>query len=29
MKPVHDDVRNFLYFDGHAGPKRVTSYTNY
>ncbi|MGP8198781.1 MAG: DUF1559 domain-containing protein [Limisphaerales bacterium] len=29
MKPVHYDVRNFFYFDGHVAAKRVTSYTNY
>jgi prepilin-type N-terminal cleavage/methylation domain-containing protein/prepilin-type processing-associated H-X9-DG protein len=29
MKPVHTDVRNYFYFDGHAGSKRVNGYTNY
>jgi prepilin-type N-terminal cleavage/methylation domain-containing protein/prepilin-type processing-associated H-X9-DG protein len=27
--PVHLDVRNFFYFDGHVASKRVTGYTNY
>ena len=27
--PVHVDVRNFLFFDGHAANKKVTGYTNY
>lgn len=27
--PVHTDVRNYFYFDGHAGPQRVNGYTNY
>ena len=29
MKPVHYDVRNFLYFDSHVAPRRVNGYTNY
>jgi prepilin-type N-terminal cleavage/methylation domain-containing protein len=29
MKPVHVDVRNYFYFDGHAGYKRVNGYTNF
>jgi prepilin-type N-terminal cleavage/methylation domain-containing protein len=28
-KPVHLDVRNFFYFDGHAGSARVTTYKDY
>lgn len=27
--PVHGDVRNYFYFDGHAGAKKVTTYQNY
>ncbi len=27
--PVHDNVRNFLYFDSHAGSKKVTTYKDY
>jgi prepilin-type processing-associated H-X9-DG protein len=26
---VHYDVRNFAFFDGHAGAKQVKGYTNY
>jgi prepilin-type N-terminal cleavage/methylation domain-containing protein len=29
MKPVHVEVRDYLYFDGHAGYKRVNGYTNF
>ncbi len=29
MTPVHVDVRNYVFFDGHAGSKRVNGYTNY
>jgi len=29
MKPAHVTVRNYLYFDNHAGTKPVTVYTNY
>ncbi len=28
-RPVHDTVRNFLYFDSHAGSKKVTTYNDY
>lgn len=27
--PVHGDIRNYFYFDGHAGSKKVTTYQNY
>ncbi|MGB7746144.1 MAG: prepilin-type N-terminal cleavage/methylation domain-containing protein [Verrucomicrobiia bacterium] len=27
--PVHGTVRNFLYFDGRAGSKKVTTYSDY
>ena len=27
--PVHGSVRNFLYFDGRAGSKKVTTYKDY
>jgi len=27
--PVHYNVRNYFYFDGHAGSKPVNGYTNY
>ena len=29
MKPVHVDVRNYFYFDGHSGNKKVNGWTNY
>jgi prepilin-type N-terminal cleavage/methylation domain-containing protein/prepilin-type processing-associated H-X9-DG protein len=27
--PVHGKTRNFLFFDGHAGSKKVTTYSDY
>jgi prepilin-type N-terminal cleavage/methylation domain-containing protein len=27
--PVHGNIRNFFYFDGHAGAKKVTTYQDY
>jgi prepilin-type processing-associated H-X9-DG protein len=27
--PVHGNVRNFFYFDGHVNAKRVTTYQDY
>jgi len=29
LKPVHGNVRNYLYFDGHTAPKQVAGYQNY
>jgi prepilin-type processing-associated H-X9-DG protein len=29
LNPVHGSVRNFLYFDGRAGSKKVTTYSDY
>jgi prepilin-type N-terminal cleavage/methylation domain-containing protein len=29
MTPVHVDVRNYFYFDGHAANRRVNGWTNY
>jgi hypothetical protein len=29
MTPVHIDVRNYFYFDGHSANKRVNGYTNF
>ncbi|HEY4414129.1 MAG TPA: prepilin-type N-terminal cleavage/methylation domain-containing protein [Verrucomicrobiae bacterium] len=29
IKPVHGNSRNFLFFDGHANAKKVTTYSDY
>ena len=29
LKPVHGNIRNYLYFDGHAAPKQVAGPLNY
>ena len=28
-KPSHVTIRNYMYFDGHAGTKRVSTWQNF